>query len=99
MIKASGAPHGDHWLARVALAIGGGYLFANSAAACLALFLAALGVSRPQAAMTATMASIVIYLAAALGAFADRSVGVLAAILIGGGAGLGAVALLLRTAL
>lgn len=97
MRKAAVAARRDRWLARLALAIGGGYLFASGTAACLALLLSALGVARPQAAMSATMASIAIYLAAALYAFADRSLGFLATILIGGGAGLGVIALLLRT--
>ncbi|WP_158807488.1 hypothetical protein [Beijerinckia sp. L45] len=95
-MSAAGAPRRDHWLARLALAIGGGYLFASGAAACLGLLLSGLGITRPQAAMTATMAGIAIYLAAAISAFANRSLGFLAAVLIGGGAVLAVIALSLR---
>jgi hypothetical protein len=96
-MKTAGVPHRDHWLARVALAIGGGYLVASAAAAWLALLLNTLGMARPQAAMTATLAGIVAYLVAALYAFANHSLAFVTLVLIGGGTIFGAVALLVRS--
>jgi hypothetical protein len=62
-------------VARLVAAILGGYAFSSGIAAFVAVALSvALGMSRADAALTAAMPAFLIYLAAAIWAFAERSI-------------------------
>ena len=70
---------------RLVAAILGGYAFSSGIAALLAVALSvALGMSRADAALTATMPAFLIYLAAVIWAFAGRRITRVYQVLVGG---------------